>query len=92
MMSHLKNRRLATRWAATTTLILTLAATAAIIDTRVVVADASSDPVVETEGGAVGGAAVDGGFVFRGVPYAAAPTGPFRWQAPQPAPAMGEHP
>ena len=47
-------------------------------------AKSSSDPIVKTESGAVLGVAESGGFVFRGLPYAAAPTGNLRWQAPQP--------
>ena len=87
MTTHLQRRRLVTRWAATTSLIVTVAGAAATVDSGALAASTPSDPVVETEGGSVGGVAVDGGFVFRGVPYAAPPTGPFRWQAPQPAPA-----
>jgi para-nitrobenzyl esterase len=41
-------------------------------------------PIVATENGVVRGVAVPGGFAFRGVPYAAAPTGNLRWRAPQP--------
>jgi para-nitrobenzyl esterase len=40
-------------------------------------------PVVSTDGGAVRGVAVAGGFAFRGLPYAAPPTGHRRWRAPQ---------
>ncbi|MEQ7874496.1 carboxylesterase family protein [Sphingomonas sp. ASV193] len=40
--------------------------------------------VVRTEGGPVGGAPFDGGYVFRGIPFAAPPTGPLRWKPPQP--------
>ena len=87
MTTHLQRRRLVTRWAATTSLIVTVAGAAATVDSGALAASTPSDPVVETEGGSVGGVAADGGFVFRGVPYAAPPTGPFRWQAPQPAPA-----
>ncbi|WP_158074056.1 carboxylesterase/lipase family protein [Micromonospora sp. CB01531] len=36
------------------------------------------------DGGAVHGAAAPGGYAFRGLPYAAAPTGQLRWRAPQP--------
>ena len=44
----------------------------------------SGDPIVTIEGGAVQGVAVPGGFAFRGLPYAAPPTGNLRWRAPQP--------
>ena len=87
MTTHLQRRRLVTRWAATTSLIVTVAGAAATVDSGALAASTLSDPVVETEGGSVGGVAADGGFVFRGVPYAAPPTGPLRWQAPQPAPS-----
>jgi para-nitrobenzyl esterase len=52
-------------------------------------AHASSDGgpgVVMTKNGAVRGVAVSGTYAFRGIPYAAAPTGQLRWQPPQ-APA-----
>ncbi|MGW2964484.1 carboxylesterase/lipase family protein [Streptomyces sp. NPDC001220] len=42
-------------------------------------------PVVTIDDGAVRGTAVPGGYTFRGLPYAAAPTGDLRWQPPQPA-------
>jgi para-nitrobenzyl esterase len=41
-------------------------------------------PVVKIDGGVVRGAAVPGGYAFRGLPYAAAPTGNLRWQPPRP--------
>jgi len=41
-------------------------------------------PVVSIQGGAVRGEALVGGFAFRGLPYAAPPTGNLRWRAPQP--------
>jgi para-nitrobenzyl esterase len=42
-------------------------------------------PIVDTEQGAVRGAAGGGGAAFLGLPYAAPPTGPLRWRPPQPA-------
>ena len=41
-------------------------------------------PIVTIDGGAVRGVAVPGGYAFRGLPYAAPPTGRLRWRAPQP--------
>jgi para-nitrobenzyl esterase len=65
----------------------------AIVATSATVADASANSayrastgnrVVTVDGGAVRGAAVSGGYVFKGVPYAAAPTGELRWRPPAP--------
>jgi para-nitrobenzyl esterase len=39
--------------------------------------------IVHVEGGAVQGVAVPGGYAFRGLPYAAPPTGELRWRPPQ---------
>ena len=50
-------------------------------------ATAAPPPVVATDKGAVQGDRVDGVESFRGIPYAAAPTGVRRWQPPAPAPA-----
>src|SRR5262245_16917145 len=86
MTTHL--HRFATHWTVATSLIVTLAG-AATVDIAVATSPPSA-PVVQTEGGAVRGAEIDGGFVFRGLPYAAPPTGSLRWQAPQPAPAWDE--
>jgi len=44
----------------------------------------TADPVVTIEGGAVRGAAGSGIYSFRGLPYAAAPTGDLRWRPPAP--------
>ena len=41
--------------------------------------------VVQTDKGAVRGTVSDGVAAFRGIPYAAPPTGALRWQDPQPA-------
>jgi len=48
------------------------------------VSGAIGTPVVTIHGGAVRGLAVSGGYAFRGLPFAAAPTGDLRWRAPQP--------
>jgi para-nitrobenzyl esterase len=45
------------------------------------------DPVVTVVQGQVRGAEKDGVLSFKGIPYAAAPFGPNRFAAPQPAPA-----
>ncbi len=40
-------------------------------------------PIVHIKGGAVQGVAVSSGYAFRGLPYAAPPTGDLRWRPPQ---------
>ena len=44
------------------------------------------NPVLTIEGGQVQGVLADnpGVFVYRGIPYAAAPIGDLRWKEPQP--------
>ncbi len=49
-------------------------------------ASSSGTRVVHVDGGAVRGLTVGGGYEFRGVPYAAPPTGSLRWRPPR-APA-----
>src|SRR5262245_15298444 len=44
----------------------------------------SSSPVVVIHDGSLRGVAVPGGYAFRGLPYAAPPTGDLRWRPPQP--------
>jgi para-nitrobenzyl esterase len=49
---------------------------------------AAADPaVVQTAGGAVRGVVAPDHRLFAGIPYAAPPIGPLRWQPPAPAPA-----
>lgn len=50
-------------------------------------AAAQAGPVVHASAGAVRGEARDGLQVFKGLPYALAPTGARRWKPPEPAPA-----
>jgi para-nitrobenzyl esterase len=45
--------------------------------------DSGDGPVAITGDGPVRGVAVPGGFAFRGLPYAAPPTGDLRWRAPR---------
>lgn len=45
---------------------------------------ALAGPVVKTNTGKVEGVAKDGVEVFKGIPFAAPPTGDLRWRAPQP--------
>ena len=47
-------------------------------------ADSGAAPIVTIAGGRVRGLTVPGGYVFRGLPYAAPPTGNLRWRPPRP--------
>jgi carboxylesterase family protein len=47
-------------------------------------ADSGAAATVTISGGVVRGAVVLGGYVFRGLPYAAPPTGDLRWRLPRP--------
>jgi para-nitrobenzyl esterase len=83
---HASNSRralVALACAALTALTLSAAGTRAVADD--VASRVIADPIVATHGGAVRGVAVTGGFAFRGLPYAAAPTSDLRWRPPQPA-------
>jgi para-nitrobenzyl esterase len=46
---------------------------------------AAADPVVTVDTGTLRGAALGNLAVFKGIPYAAAPVGVWRWRAPRPA-------
>mgnify|MGYP001112871823 FL=1 len=53
-------------------------------------AAAERSPIAMTTDGAISGGVEDGIQVFRGIPYAQAPTGDLRWHAPvAPAPWTG---
>ena len=47
-------------------------------------ADSGTAPIVTTTEGRVRGVIVPGGYVFRGLPYAAPPTDDLRWRPPHP--------
>jgi para-nitrobenzyl esterase len=83
--TYARRGRLVTFCAAAAALIVT-AAGAAAVNTGVgaKTARSSPGPVVKIETGPVRGVAVEGGYAFRGLPYAAAPIGQLRWQPPQP--------
>jgi para-nitrobenzyl esterase len=63
---------------------LTMATLGAGVAPVTVAMAADTAPRVQIDGGVVRGEAVPGGYAFRGLPYAAAPTGHLRWRAPQP--------
>ena len=70
--------------AAVATVILSGAGTtAAATETAGAASSLRADPVVHVDAGAVRGLAVTGGYAFRGLPYAAAPTGDLRWRPPK---------
>jgi para-nitrobenzyl esterase len=85
MIVHPTPRRRA-RLAAACCVALTLAAVgaAAAGSSATAAASGSGGPMVTTEDGAVRGVAVPGGYAFRGLPYAAPPTGNLRWRPPAP--------
>ena len=78
-------------------LIMTLAATAAMADTPPAAAPAAAAPPaapappppprVKIDSGWVVGAPVGASVAFKAIPYAAPPTGPLRWRPPQPVAA-----
>jgi len=83
--THLRRAPLAGVCAALTGLTVA-AASAQAVDTSLAAAGSISRaaPIVRIEGGAIGGAAVSGGYEFLGLPYASPPTGALRWRPPQP--------
>src|SRR2546429_127057 len=71
----------------------TLAMTIAIVATLILSGRALVPPPVEplrppvkVEAGLIQGSAEDGLTVYRGIPYAAPPTGNLRWRPPEPPP------
>jgi para-nitrobenzyl esterase len=80
--THSRLHPLAAFFAALALILATAGFTA--VDTGVAAAASrsASAPIVTIDGGAVRGVAVPGGFAFRGLPYAAAPTGRLRWRPP----------
>jgi len=58
----------------------------ALVSTLVMFSCADKNPVLTIEGGQIQGVQLEtqGVYVYRGIPYAAAPTGDLRWKEPQP--------
>ena len=85
--THWRRARLAAACcAALTGLSLAAAgATAATADAAAAASGSGGAPVVHTDNGVVRGVAVPGGYAFRGLPYAAPPTGNLRWRPPAPS-------
>ncbi|MFC5724300.1 carboxylesterase/lipase family protein [Streptomyces gamaensis] len=61
------------------------AATATAAPQAPTATDRAARPVVRTDHGAVRGTAHGAYATYQGIPYAAPPTGPLRWRAPEPA-------
>ncbi|HET6937636.1 MAG TPA: carboxylesterase family protein [Nocardioides sp.] len=83
------------RWRSRLAAVLAAAAALTLTAAGAVAADSSgagvaswhrAGPVVRTDSGAVRGETLAQGFAFRGVPFAAPPTGRLRWRPPEPAP------
>src|SRR6185436_8532109 len=81
MTTRLQRRSLAV--AALTALTI---AAAAVTPVDAAGSGSADAPIVTIHDGAVRGEAVTGGYAFRGLPYAAPPTGDLRWRPPQRAP------
>jgi len=81
-----RGRLAAVRAGAVLTVLAIVATGATAADANTKSADLASitNRVVTVDSGALRGAAVSGGYVFKGVPYAAAPTGDLRWRPPAP--------
>jgi len=78
-----------TRFGATLMALALLASGAASAEARsnAKLATTGADPIVSTSAGLVRGTVVSDTYAFRGVPYAAAPTGNLRWRPPAPTAA-----
>ena len=83
MFMSFERRRLITMCAATAALLI---ATTGAVLTEPATATAKRDarPFVTTQSGTVHGLRAAGAYEFRGIPYAAPPTGRLRWKPPEP--------
>ncbi|HSS60149.1 MAG TPA: carboxylesterase family protein [Candidatus Limnocylindrales bacterium] len=68
----------------TTLAFVATGATTGAANARSTYGAATAQPVVKVDGGVIRGAVTSGGLAFRGIPYAAAPTGDLRWRPPAP--------
>ncbi|GAA1563322.1 MULTISPECIES: carboxylesterase/lipase family protein [Kribbella] len=84
-MRTVLSRRLGVTIAATTATLAAAVGGAAITRPADAATASPPSPVVAVGNGVLQGLTVDGTAAFRGIPYAAAPTGNLRWRAPQPA-------
>ena len=67
--------------------VMLAASLVSLVSVRAGAAPVQPAPVIiGTTGGSVSGSGAEV-LTFKGIPYAAAPTGPLRWRAPQPPPA-----
>ena len=82
--THATRPRLVVLCASVTALTLIAAAAAGAAPRRDNGTPRRPAAVVNITGGVVRGAAVDGGYAFLGLPYAAPPLGELRWREPQP--------
>jgi para-nitrobenzyl esterase len=80
-ISSRRSRLAAVRAAVGALILATVGATVAA--TAVPAAASGGDPIVRIDSGAVRGVALPGGYAFRGMPYAAPPTGQLRWRPPR---------
>ena len=55
-----------------------------LVSVAAVASRAQTDPIVNVTGGQIRGTALAGGAAFKGIPFAAAPTGERRWREPMP--------
>lgn len=85
-----RRRTLLFRLVTAVLLIVPVGACSAPAGPATVAAPGLDDGLVHTADGPVRGEIAEGYRLFQGIPYAAAPTGPLRWQPPQPVASWDE--